>query len=393
MRSGCVDGLAFPLDRYPFVSELPVTPSVKLLYTVTIAVGAVLVAVVVWSSRRADPYQGTQRAAVFVPMNSPRATELKTTETPLPEISRAATTTPPPVRQIAYSPSALRAKLRDLLATKTGDTERSEQLLRELTALLTDANAADVVRSLQSEELNTPFGTVALERWLSVDPQSAATWIATRPDATEEQAWLVAKMLLKSPAALTTFTDALAESDFKEHVLVGGALAVVGKNPQEAIALAARLAPGFAQTNVYQTIAFDWATGDPEKALAWMMTLPDPDLREELVAVGAKAIAVTDPDLAAQWLSTSVNTESLFNDTALSLVQTWASKNPAQAAIWVARLSSPEIRQTSADIVARRWSESDPQAAGAWLAELPEGETILAKWQAEKSEREVKSDE
>lgn len=320
-----------------------------------------------------------------------------TTQIPGPAAVTQPLLPPPTVQSENHGPTvnetvaAVRRKLRELLEVKPGDDARTEQLLREASGMLTDQNVGDVMRSLSSDERHTVFGTAGLERWLGADPAQAAAWIAARPDTTEEEAWLVAKKLLSNPESFHAYCDALPDSEFKENLLQGGGLKALHDDPMEAAELAGRMKDESRRASLLQTIAFDWSTRDADRALAWMLTVPDAAVRETMIAAGAKAIAVNDPDLAAQWLTSSVKTESVFNETALSVVEQWVDKNPEAAASWVAHLSNPDLREAGADLVLRRWKTTNPKAVATWLMEFPEGEKVLSKWQQEEAERQKAS--
>ena len=283
---------------------------------------------------------------------------------------------------------ALGADVRAMLARwhqiTTGDTEAQEQLTAELVALLTDDNAAGIAQSLSVEEIDTPFGHAALARWMTVDASTAGVWIASRADATEAQALLVARALLNEPARFREFCDGLSDTGWKQTLLSAAGLACVPLDPTGAIDIAQRMAPGSAQTNVLQTAAYDWMTRDPLAAAAWIVKVDDAALREQLLAVGTKALASTDPDLAIGWLA-EVKSDGVRHDTALCLVETWVARDPVAAADWVARIAAPELRAAAVKLVAQNWLQSDVSAAMAWIGKQPEHEAVLAQLTAEQA--------
>jgi hypothetical protein len=273
--------------------------------------------------------------------------------------------------------AVVRAKLQQWFATTTGDTEKQEALIQELLGLLTDENTADVIQGLSPQEWDTPFSTAALDRWLRLDPAGAARWIATRTDAREEHALLVVCHLMETPAALEAYCDRLPETLWKQRVLRYAALERVAKDPAAAISLAQRMAAGEVKTDALETIAYDWFGRDLTAAMDWTGRVNDPVLRERLMAVGAKAIANADPDLAAGWLVASVKTEGVLSETALSVVETWTLEDPPQAAAWVARFSDAGPRRAAIDLVLSHWLKSDPASARAWIQSLPERASVL----------------
>ena len=285
------------------------------------------------------------------------------------------------------TPAAVQAILQEWFNTNTGDTATQESLTQELLTLLTDENTAETIHSLSPRELSTPFGTGALRRWLETDFTVAATWLAARPDATEEHALLVARSLLEHPAELPACCDQLPEGAWKQTVLSYASLELASKDPVAALALTQQMKAGDAQTNALETIAYAWFGRDLDAAINWTKTVDDLRLRERLFAVGAKAIAATDPDLAAGWLVWSVKTEGLLNETTLMIVETWADQHPAQAAGWVSRFSEAGPRKDAIHLVLSHWLKSDPTAANAWIHRLPEREILLAQLKTEETEQ------
>jgi hypothetical protein len=281
--------------------------------------------------------------------------------------------------------ASVQAKMTRWSELRADDDEGQARILAELTKQLSDENVADVIRSLTPEQLKSLPGNKVLERWLEAEPVRATLWIAGRADATDEQAWLISRELLKSPDLLDVLGDQLPNSPWKEQLLSSAALQTASSDPLKAIALAQRMEEGNARGNILETVAYDWTHRDPDAALRWMMSVKDDVLRERLLATGAKAIAASDPDLAAIWLGAAVKSEGIQQATVLSVVDVWAAENPRRAADWVAQLQGSG-REEAADIVFRNWARSDELAATAWILRLPKGAELLARWQAERRE-------
>ena len=111
----------------------------------------------------------------------------------------------------------------------------------------------------------------------------------------------------------------------------------------------------------------------------WIAQVTDPALRDRLLAVSVKAIAVTDPDLAAGWLKQAFASEGPFAEAALSVVENWISRDPLKTSAWVAQLPPGRSRDAAIEIVVQKWLSVDPSAAAAWIASLPERQEILAR--------------
>ena len=293
---------------------------------------------------------------------------------------------------LAEAKAAVRLKLRQWAERKTGDVETESRLMEELLALLTNDNAAELTQALTAEQRGTPFGLAALERWLSSEPAKAARWMAAQSETTYAQALLVARALLKNPAAVRAYCDEIPDGDWKQSVLKSASLELAESDPVGAINLAWRLNAEAVRTDALQTVTYDWITHEPRAALDWIIQVNDAALREGLLAVGAKAIAATDPDLAAGWLVTAVKSEKILNDTALSIVESWAAQNPAKAAKWVALFPPQAPREAAVNLVVDRWLQFDPNAANAWLLTLPERDKVLARLKAAQDEQQQPPD-
>jgi hypothetical protein len=289
---------------------------------------------------------------------------------------------------LADAKAAVRLKLSQWAERKTGDVETESRLTEELLALLTNDNAAELTQALTAEQRGTPFGLAALERWLRVESAKAARWMAAQSETTDAQALLVARALLKNPAAVRAYCDEIPDGDWKQSVLKSASLELAESDPVGAINLAWRLNAEAVRTDALQTVTYDWITHEPRTALNWITQVNDPALREGLLAVGAKAIAATDPDLAAGWLVTAVKSEKILNDTALVVIESWAAQDPAKAAKWVVLFPPQGPRAAAVDLVVDRWLQSDPNAANAWLLTLPERDKVLARLKAEQDEQQ-----
>jgi hypothetical protein len=145
---------------------------------------------------------------------------------------------------------------RDCLGPRPGnrelEAETENRLTGELQDLLNDANTPEIVRSLSPEDLETPFGLAALTRWVDRDPAAAARWIAERPGATDDQAWIVAQRLLEDPVEFERFSGELPDSPWKQEFLGYFGTAVLSLDPVLSVYIAQRMTPGEAQTALLQ---------------------------------------------------------------------------------------------------------------------------------------------
>jgi len=297
-----------------------------------IVIAAMVVAwIIVWQrhhSRESAPPQPIKSVSISQSISQHPAAPSSAI---IQKVEKAAPSTPD---SFAETLALIHLKLRQWSETQTGDRVTQDRLMNELLALLTDDNAAAIIQSLSPEELEGPFGISALFRWMKTDPITAANWIASQPDTTEDQAWVVAHNLQTAGVDLQSYSAQLPDTGWKQEFLAEASLDVISKNPQEAVNLAQQMNPGHDQVNLLQTIASDWISNDPNSALDWITSVNDTSLREQLIAAAAKAYATTDPALASEWLISTVKSAGILNSTLPSIMEIWTAKDPTAAANW-----------------------------------------------------------
>lgn len=148
--------------------------------------------------------------------------------------------------------------------------------------------------------------------WARRDPAAALAWALTQP--TSEQRQLVFRTLIAAAAA--------QPAKAAEFVLAR----LTGEQRSDALASVARA----------------WFRSDPERAVAWLKSLPK--LRDQ-------------------------------SDAAQQIVPGWAQLEPEAAAAFVSQLPRRADGQSLWYLVAEAWSLRAPRAAGAWLRTLPTGES------------------
>jgi hypothetical protein len=293
-------------------------------------------------------------------------------EKPIPAMAVTVRTFRPtsPLEQLV---SALHAKISQYKASEVEDPDDEtgrESRLKEMLALVTDANVAEIIHSLSAEEMNTPFGQGALHHWMQVDSVTASNWLAARPETTNDQTLTVANDWIQNRDGLTKYLEQLPDTPWKQSLLENVSSETAIKDPMAAIKLAQQMKPGDAQTNLLRAVACGWVSKDPNAALDWITSVTDPTLREQLTASAVQSYAVTDPAQAAIWLVQEVKSGELVKAAALNILNTWVITDPAAAADWAARFPEGDLKANAVQIVATRWQQTDPDAATAWIQSL-----------------------
>jgi hypothetical protein len=250
------------------------------------------------------------------------------------------------------------------------DEETQHQLTQEMLAMVTDANAVEILHSLSAQELTTPFGIRALHHAMQVDPIGITDWLASRRDATTAQTLEVADAWISQPSRLEACIKQLRDTEWKQEFLQSLGSEMSNTNPRNAIEVVQQMSPGQSQTFAMQTVVCNWITADPDSALDWVARVQDPALRDQLIASALQSYALTDPAQAATWLVAQVNSPQVADDAALNILRTWVITDPAQAAGWVTHFPDGSTKTAAVQIISQHWQQTDPVAAAAWIQNL-----------------------
>ncbi len=189
-----------------------------------------------------------------------------------------------------------------------------------------------------------------LAAWTARDPAAALAWIVAQPRSSDGE--------------LSNWLGNLAD----------------GKNPA-ALASAIASVPGLPsrQASLGQLL-FSWGTAEPEKAIAWLDSLPDRDLRTVLLEQASHMTYTEHPErslpLALAMPEGASRTERLSD-----LLGQWAKRDPSAALAWLRGHDEPGVAAASsaahAEILGTIARDEPATALAEWKA-LPEGATKQA---------------
>ena len=117
-----------------------------------------------------------------------------------------------------------------------------------------------------------------------------------------------------------------------------------------------------------------WAYYDADKALAWVESQTDDQIRSAAMVGAIMALADTNPKRAVEKFPL-LAPEDLKNFRVDELVRSWARLEPEAAARWVEKLPEGAALESGAHAVARQWGFTDSTATAAWIQKLPPGRT------------------
>lgn len=207
--------------------------------------------------------------------------------------------------ELATEQSALMALVTEVRQSlRKGPVAKGEvdELMQRFRSLLSESDAGELARALSSDDLASPIGTAAIEAWLSDDSLAACSWISRQATANDHHAYLAAKSLVQSPELLVEFCATLGVDSWAQSFLDHSSRALLPENPQAAVSMAESLRNGERQNELYESIAFDWMSRDPDAARTWINEIKEPALSSRLISIGAASYASTDPLQAFQWL-------------------------------------------------------------------------------------------
>ncbi|HTL55406.1 MAG TPA: hypothetical protein VL361_06980 [Candidatus Limnocylindrales bacterium] len=222
--------------------------------------------------------------------------------------------------------------------------ELQQHLLRRWAELRPD-QAAEWASALPADSTRGTALAQVATAWANIDPQAAAGWLRSLPE-TEE--W--------TTAAVMAFTYEATRS-----------------TPLVALEAAGRLAPSPERDAALAHAMSQWASSDPNQAYGWASNIPDPGLRDQLLAVVLTAAADQHGAIAAKLAATQFNPGDEQNRLVVSIIQRWAQTSPETAAGWIEQFPEGPLRSAALENLTAIWSATDPEGAQRWISAMPPG--------------------
>jgi len=242
---------------------------------------------------------------------------------------------------------------------------------RDLNAALAYFDAG--IRHLQPAEFQGAAASLA-NNFFRLDPDRAAAWLASLPEATRAFCgpYALRSLAQEDPATaarLLATHDSLPERDeLSRHAAQRWAM----KDPQAAFAWASGLPSDLAAPALRGVMA-QWMDGDFQTAARHADQL-DPELRRAaLPALADKAPDDMLPTLARQ-LAGEPGDEHLAT-AAARLSQRWAESDPTAASEWLVGQPDGPVRDSAIRGFTERLVEEDPDSAFEWTAVISDEET------------------
>jgi hypothetical protein len=258
------------------------------------------------------------------------------------------------------------------------DPDQREQLLARIVEIIPPS---DLSRAL--ELLNEATGPNAeelrqriLRRWADLQPAEAAAWAMAMPDNQDRGAALVQVATAwanTDPDATAAWTRSLPQGEATTtSAVLACAYEAARLNPIVALTAAGQLPPSAQRDDALAHSVSQWAEGDPNQAYMWANNIPDPDLRQRLLATVLTSAAEQNGAIAAGLVATQLSPGDEQNRAAVAILQRWAQSSPEDAAAWVLQFPDAGLSAAGAENLGAIWADSDPVGATRWIGGLAE---------------------
>ena len=302
--------------------------------------------------------------------------------TPAPMTAPAETATTVPanasgaVAEVAIPPVATQVEVpkwetRFLEIASEPEYLQSQEELEELAASLTDDEVGDALKQLQQEQSTAAlvFGRALARRWAEKSPESAAQWALTLSDNVFSHTVLKEMMIPWAANDLTAtinWVQQLPEGGNKAaaELSLAGEAARQSAGATSAVAMLSNLPPSPERDDLLNYSLRQWATDDPENALAWMNQMPDQTARER--ALDTVAMDMTDPFTAATFAAENLSPGPGRDQAVVNIVQFWTTSAPDEAAAWVTQFPNGPLRDAATRTLLEVWEKENPAAANMW---------------------------
>jgi hypothetical protein len=105
-----------------------------------------------------------------------------------------------------------------------------------------------------------------------------------------------------------------------------------------------------------------WVAKNPEEALNWLASQPPSQRRDEIMRLALNQYAETNPRGAADWALAKLTGMEL-NNAIISIAESWARQDGAEAASWFLKLPETPERVAAMENTLFAWASNEPVAA------------------------------
>ncbi len=194
-----------------------------------------------------------------------------------------------------------------------------------------------------------------LQRWAEYDAVAAAEAAARLPSEERAEAYeSVARVWARQTLVEPrAWGERIPEPKLREVVLATIAAESIESDPGTAVEIAAKLSSPAVRDDLIDGGVAVWAAADPEGALAEASGFPDGPIRDQALSSLALAWSDREPVTAVQFVLRSVSAGVRQENAVFGILQRWAVNDPASAALWAGQFPEGPIRQRALATVSR----------------------------------------
>jgi len=247
--------------------------------------------------------------------------------------------------------------------------ERTEKLLAYLDRLPTDqfASVYDQLRNSPSAKLQGSERSLVLQAWADRDPLMALGFLQEKGAEDWERETAVSTWASKDPQAAFAWAGAAPDAGEVNNWLLGAARGIAMTNPELARDYLSQM-EGETRNRALRDMQPYVTQYGFDYAKEWIANVSDEGLRGQASRTMARSLTELNPAQAAAWNAAIADTETR-RDVSETVSDAWARTDLPAARKWVEGL--PENTRTeAAEGIARNYAQQDPAAAAKWLAGL-----------------------
>ena len=233
--------------------------------------------------------------------------------------------------------------------------------------------------------------------------ENYARGLKTPGERSSALAQIATALAQKDPEGALEWARNLDPSEGRSQHLVTAISAIAIQKPQKAAGLLGEIDNYQSNYSVIIGIANNWVQKDLQGAIAWLDTLPASQTKMQAYQTAAQQLGSTDPlagielvemlpgnfrknvlphilnqwvtkdfDAAKNWITTQ-DDPMILNAGISTLINTWAQRDPAEAATFLRKTPATQNRHNEYNALANQWAQYDPTALSQWIDELPVG--------------------
>lgn len=152
----------------------------------------------------------------------------------------------------------------------------------------------------------------------------------------EELAREAVERASRDPEAAVAWAQSLPEPGDRETAVLAVASEMVRDHPRHALELGLELAATEPRDELLERATREWAGQDPHAAVEWAKTLPEGTLRQRLIGGAVLEWSQTEPREAAALAIDTMEAGRPLENLIVGIVQRWVQTEPDEVSAWVA---------------------------------------------------------